>query len=110
MKPAKSIVLACVVAVLAPFAAQAGLSHAGTINKSGRKHLQNDYVYTVANDVTIKGGSGLSAMYMDDNSTVVLYIPSNVTLTVKGGAGSGTTGGGAGISVPSSSTLVITLL
>ena len=99
---------ACFLALLAPFAVRAGLTHTGTINSSGRKHLSNGYVYTVANDVTIKAGAGLSGIYLDANSTAVLYIPSGVTLKVQGGAGQGTSGGGAGIEVPSTSSLVVT--
>lgn len=95
-------------ALLAPFAVRAGFTHTGTINSSGRKHLSNGYVYTVANDVTIKAGAGLSGIYLDANSTAVLYMPSGVTLKVQGGAGQGTSGAGAGIEVPSSSTLVVT--
>ena len=90
--------------MLAPVAVRAGFTHTGTINSSGRKHLSNGYVYTVANDVTIKAGAGLSGIYLDANSTAVLYIPSGVTLKVQGGAGQGTSGAGAGIEVPSSST------
>lgn len=47
-------------------------------------------------------------MSISENATVVLYIPQGVTLTARGANGSGRTGGGAGILVPPSSTLVIT--
>ena len=47
-------------------------------------------------------------MTVADNAIVVLYIPTNVTLTAIGANGSGQTGGGAGILVPETATLVIT--
>lgn len=65
--------------------------------------------YVVKNSVafsnTTAGGSGMSVA---DNATVVLYVPTNVTLTAIGANGSGQTGGGAGIRVPETSTLIIT--
>jgi len=48
------------------------------------------------------GGSGLTIQ-----GTVYIYIPSGVTLTATGADGKGTTGGGAGILVPSGTTLNI---
>lgn len=48
------------------------------------------------------GGSGLTIQ-----GTVYIYIPSGVTLTATGADGEGTTGGGAGILVPSGTTLNI---
>ena len=65
--------------------------------------------YVVKNSVafsnTTAGGSGMS---VEDNATVVLYVPSGVTLTATGANGSGRIGGGAGIRVPETATLVIT--
>lgn len=65
--------------------------------------------YVVQNSVafsnTTAGGSGMS---IADNATVVLYVPAGVTLTAIGAHGSGRIGGGAGIRVPESATLVIT--
>ena len=65
--------------------------------------------YVVQNSVSFSnstaGGSGLTVA---DNATVVLYIPTNVTLTATGANGNGQTGGGAGIRVPVTATLVIT--
>ncbi len=58
---------------------------------------------TFSNNTT--GGSGITVA---DNSTVVIYIPSGVTLTAKGANGDLQIGGGAGICVPSTSILVIT--
>lgn len=50
-------------------------------------------------------GSGIS---VESNSTVVIYVPKNVTLTASGANGEGRIGGGAGIDVPETSTLIIT--
>ena len=65
--------------------------------------------YVVQNSVTFSnstaGGSGMSVA---DNAMVVLYIPAGVTLTARGANGSGRTGGGAGILVPETATLIIT--
>lgn len=65
--------------------------------------------YVVQNSVafsnTTAGGSGMSVA---DNATVVLYVPSDITLTATGANGIGQTGGGAGIHIPASSTLIIT--
>ena len=71
--------------------------------------LYNGYTYRVTSNVTIAnsstGGNGLN---IASGATVVINIASGYTLTVKGGNGSGTTGGGAGIYLPSNSTLILT--
>ena len=65
--------------------------------------------YVIKNSVSFSnstaGGSGMS---IADNATVVLHVPAGVTLTATGANGSGQIGGGAGIRVPETSTLVIT--
>ena len=65
--------------------------------------------YVVQNSVTFSnltaGGSGMSVA---DNATVVLYVPAGITLTATGANGSGQIGGGAGIRVPQTATLIIT--
>lgn len=65
--------------------------------------------YVIQNSVTFSnstiGGNGMS---VEAGATVVLYVPQNVTLTAVGANGSGQTGGGAGIRIPATSTLVIT--
>lgn len=65
--------------------------------------------YVIKNSVEFSnstaGGSGMS---VEDYATVVLYIPAGVTLTATGAHGSGRIGGGAGICVPESATLIIT--
>lgn len=102
--------LALIGTVLGTGAAWGGFTQTGTINKSTsfNTQLRDGYVYTVTEDTTITSSwSGTSALWLSDNATVVIYIPTNVTLTVKGGDGSSTSNGGAGIFVPPSSTLVI---
>lgn len=65
--------------------------------------------YVIKNSVSFSnstaGGSGMSVA---DNATVVLYIPTGVTLSANGANGTDRTGGGSGIAVSSSSTLIIT--
>lgn len=65
--------------------------------------------YVIQNSISFSnstaGGSGMS---VEDNATVVLYVPDGVTLTATGANGSGQIGGGAGIRVPQSATLIIT--
>ncbi|MBP3407471.1 MAG: hypothetical protein J6N18_15360, partial [Kiritimatiellae bacterium] len=65
--------------------------------------------YVIQNSVefsySTEGGSGMS---LEDYATVVLYIPAGVTLTTTGANGSGRIGGGAGIRVPETATLVLT--
>ena len=71
--------------------------------------LTNGNTYVIQNSVEFSnseaGGSGISVA---DNATVVLYVPAGVTLTAVGAHGSGRMGGGAGIRVPETSTLIIT--
>gem|GEM_PF-1469574 len=68
-----------------------------------------DAYYYVTEDLnftnTISGPGQGSGMYVQANRTVTLYIPAGVTLTVKGADASGTKGAGAGILLPSGSTL-----
>ena len=70
-----------------------------------------DQYYYVSEDLTftntINGDGKGSGMYVQAGKTVNLYIPTGVTLTVKGADASGTTGAGAGILLPSGSTLNI---
>ncbi len=65
--------------------------------------------YVVQNSVSFSNSTaGGSGMTVAENATVVLYIPTNVTLTATGANGNGQTGGGAGIRVPATATLIIT--
>ena len=64
--------------------------------------------YYITKDLTFSnnkiGGSGIS---INSDATVHIYVPQGVTLTARGGDGSGTTGGGAGILLPQGSTLFL---
>ncbi len=65
--------------------------------------------YVIQDSVSFSNTTaGCSGMSVESNSTVVLYVPAGVTLTAIGANGRGRTGGGAGIHVPETSTLVIT--
>lgn len=65
-------------------------------------------IYYLTKDATYNGyHAGRNGLSIASGTTVYIYIPQGVTLTAYGGAGSGKTGGGAGIYVPSNSTLVI---
>lgn len=70
-----------------------------------------DAYYYVTEDLTftntISGPGQGSGMYVQADRTVTLYIPAGVTLTVKGADAEGTTGAGAGILLPSGTTLNI---
>jgi len=72
--------------------------------------LKDDYYY-VSENLTFtntSGGAGQgSGMYVQAGRTVNLYIPAGVTLTAIGADASGTTGAGAGILLPSGTTLHI---
>ncbi len=65
--------------------------------------------YVIDNSVSFSnetvGGSGIT---IADNATVVVLVPADVALTAIGANGSGRAGGGAGIRVPETSTIVIT--
>ena len=106
---ARAWTLALAVAMLMTGGAEAGFTKTGKITGNARKRLENGTVYTVAQDgLSVKGSSGWSGLYLDANSTAVLYIPAGMKLTVTGGSASDRTGAGAGIEVPPSSTLVVT--
>ncbi len=73
--------------------------------------LQDGTVYTVDKTMTLDGnstGGFINGLAVAENATVTLYIPSGVTLTVYGQDADGQHGAGAGIYVPSTSTLYIT--
>lgn len=65
--------------------------------------------YVIQNSVTFSNATaGCSGISVESNSTVVIYVPKNVTLTASGANGEGRIGGGAGICVPSNTTLIVT--
>ena len=81
---------------------------------SAASTLQDGKVYSVDSNTTINAAAGQNGLIVQENATVVLYIPAGVTLTVTGGSGANGsgrtagTGGKAAIYVPASSTLVVT--
>ena len=87
--------------------------HAGVVNitqgSTSGYTMTDGNTYVIQNSVSFSnisaGGSGMS---VEDGATVVLYVPVGVTLTAIGANGSGRIGGGAGIHVPETATLVIT--
>ncbi|MGN0367379.1 MAG: InlB B-repeat-containing protein, partial [Wujia sp.] len=76
--------------------------------------MTEGYVYHIKSGRTITGSSSSSNGYsrnglnVASGKTVVMIIDPGVTLTVNGQSGSASTPGGAGIYVPSNSTLIIT--
>ena len=68
--------------------------------------LQSGY-YWVTKDITFTNGAAGSGLSIADGAIVHIYVPKGVTLTAKGGNGDGQKGGGAGIYLPSSSTLYL---
>lgn len=66
-------------------------------------------VYELSSDLTISASeAGQSALIIGENQTVTLYLKKNATLTLTGGAANGTTGAGAGILLPETSSLYVT--
>ncbi len=105
MKAYKTIFAAAAALLLAT--AEAGFTRTVDITNNSRRRLSDNCIYRVVKDMTVSVSAGLSAFYVESGATAVIYIPEGKTLTLKGGAASGTTGAGAGIDVPYGSTLVI---
>lgn len=63
--------------------------------------------YYVTENITFSNGATGSGLTIADGATVHIYVPAGVTLTANGGNGSGRTGAGAGIELPSGSTLYL---
>ena len=105
---------ACALVALAVFAASparasTGFKSSGTLDSSNvGKTLYDGTVYVVPQNATISRSTPYTALYVADGATAVIYVPTGVTLTVKGGNAKGTEGAGAGIRVPPASTLVVT--
>lgn len=93
---------------LAIWQLQAGVVNITQGSTSGYT-MTDGNTYVIQNSVSFSnstaGGSGMS---VEDGATVVLYVPAGISLTAVGANGSGQIGGGAGIRVPETSTLVIT--
>jgi|GEM_PF-3376959 len=64
-------------------------------------------VYYVNESVTFTGSAGNPGLAIASGATVYIYVQADKTLTATGGNASGKTGGGAGILVPSGSTLYL---
>lgn len=79
-----------------------------SIPTTGGSTLKDGYIYTVTANTTVTAGSTKNGLTVANNATVIIYIQKGKTLTVKGGAGSGRSGGGAGIYVPYNATLIVT--
>ena len=82
-----------------------------TKGSTGGYTMADGNTYVIQNSVSFcmdNSKAGWSGMAVKDNATAVLYVPAGVTLTVRGANGNGRTGGGAGIWVPETSTLIIT--
>ena len=102
MKPS-AYILAC--AALASVPVFAGITDTASLKGGGPLYRK---VYYIDSNLTLGAGSGASPLAVMANTEAIIYIPAGVTLTVTGGDGSGTTGGGAGICVPATSTLIVT--
>ena len=104
-----AMALAC--GLLLPVAASAstGFTASGTIDSLDTgKTLENGKVYVVDDQGAIITASYTeNALSVADGATVVIYIPKGRRLKATGGDASGTTGAGAGIKVPATSTLTI---
>ena len=77
-------------------------------NTASVKTLTDGMTYFITQDLTINASkSNKNGLVVANGATVTLSIPYGTTLTVYGKNGSGTTGGGAAILLPSGSTLKI---
>ena len=115
MKQRKATSIILVVLIVVNIFLDSNLYYAGTnwtINTSTLSVgaiLQTNTIYIISETKTIKNSSaGGNGLKVANNATVMIHIKEGVTLTVSGGSASGTTGGGAGIYVPKSATLIIT--
>lgn len=91
---------------LVPAAARGGFELEKPIPGAGSV-LQDGVVYTVSSDMRVQTTGGTSPYCVAEGGTAVIYIQTNVTMTVKGGNASGMRGATPGIEVPSTSTLVV---
>ncbi|MBR6697576.1 MAG: InlB B-repeat-containing protein [Lachnospiraceae bacterium] len=73
---------------------------------TGGSSLSSGVYYLSADKTFGSTSSGSNGLKIASNATVYIYIPAGVTLTAIGRNGSGTTGGYAGILVPSGSKLI----
>ena len=78
-------------------------SYNGKELKDGKVYVASDGAGAIFTALSTK-----SALRVADGATVVIYIPKGKKLTANGADASGTTGAGAGIEVPTNSTLIVT--
>ncbi len=101
-------VVAMIVAVMARKQIDAAVVNVTQGSTSGYT-MTDGNTYVIQDSVTFSNSTaGGSGIIVDDGATVVIFIPTNITLTAIGANGSGQTGGGAGIRVPETATLIIT--
>ncbi len=77
-------------------------------NLESCRTLVNGNTYLFIEDVDFTAPAAESAMKVEDGASVVLEIPANITVTLKGGDANGQAGAGAGVEVPGSAKLTIT--
>ena len=103
---AKRKMVAAVATVALALSAMAGLPMRRL--PSAGSTLSNNVLYVVQQTSSLTVTGGRSGLSVQPNSTVALYIAEGATLSVKGSGAPDRNGAGAGIEVPSSSTLVVT--
>ncbi len=87
--------------------AGAGTVEVAASNIAENRMLQNGNIYRFTENVEFTAAAGESALKVADGAGVTLVIPAGVTVTLRGGDASGTTGAGAGIEVPENAKLYI---
>ena len=103
-----AIAVVCAVAIMSCIQVDAAVVTVTQGSMSGYT-MTDGNTYVIEDSVSFSNTTaGCSGMSVESNSTVVIYVPKNVTLTVTGANGKGRIGGGAGICVPSNATLVVT--
>ena len=108
MTTIKTMIVAMVAAIMVCIPIDAAVVNITQGSTSGYT-MTDGNTYVIQNSVSFSNSTaGGSGMTVADGATVVVYVPTNITLTAIGANGSGQTGGGAGIRVPKTSTLVIT--
>ena len=103
----KTMMLAAAVALagMAAFAAESDATWKELTGSTSGMTLDSGYYFIRENTTFSNATAGGSGLSIADKAIVYIYIPEGVTLTATGAAGSGTTGGGAGIHLPKTSTL-----
>ena len=84
-----------------------GLFAATDLSAKGSGATLSEGVYYLNASKSFAGGVGQAGLSVADGATVAIYLPEDVTLTVRGASASGATAGTPGISLPASSTLIL---